>query len=225
MVGCRLGPAAGEERLMTEKQLDLFTELPPASPALTLVAFDLETTGLKASNGDIIEIAGVKFSLDGKEIGSRQQFANPGYPVPEVITKITGITTEMVVGAPSPLDAVQQFLTWAGDSSLLVAHNAPFDAQFMVSCFRKNKKNIPALQVFDTLPWARTCWPGLPNHKLGTLLKKVSANTEGLHRSLADARGVMALALHFLEAEKDREAAVIKRAMDLQQMSRVNYWR
>jgi len=210
---------------MADLQLDLFAEPPPADPGLSLVAFDLETTGLKASNGDIIEIAGVKFCLDGRELGTRQQFANPGYPVPEVITKITGITTEMVAGAPPPLEAVRDFLEWAGDGSVLVAHNAPFDAQFMTACFRKNRKPLPALQVFDTLPWARACWPALPNHKLGTLLKKVQADTEGLHRSLADARGVMALALHFLSMEPDREGAVVKRVMDLQQMSRVNYWK
>ncbi|NTW13731.1 MAG: 3'-5' exonuclease [Candidatus Moranbacteria bacterium] len=65
-----------------------------------LVIFDLETTGLTAGEDRIIEIAYEKIMPSGEIIASVQRI-NPGRPIPEASTRITGITDEDVKGDPS----------------------------------------------------------------------------------------------------------------------------
>lgn len=65
----------------------------------TFVAFDLETTGLDPKTDTIIEIAMVRFD----ESGILEEFSslvNPGMPIPEEVTNITGITHADVANAP-----------------------------------------------------------------------------------------------------------------------------
>lgn len=202
-------------------QLDLFSAPPPEPEALVLVAFDVETTGLDPRTSDIIEIGGVRFTLNGAEQTTFQRMANPGYPVPEVITRITGITDAMVSSSPSPVDTVTAFLEWAGPEAVLVAHNAPFDAGFVNCCFRKAKIALPARDVVDSLPWARNVFPKLQNHKLGTLLGHIGVNIAGLHRSLADSMGVMQLVRHLLKVKPREEADIRKSALNIEAMARL----
>ena len=198
------------------EQLDLFAwnEAQEEAP-LTLVAFDLETTGLKPTTADIIEVAGIKFTLEGEEVGTFQQFANPGYRVPVEITEITGITTETLAEARPPFEVVCEFMIWAGGDPVLVAHNAPFDAAFLMACFRNGKTRPPRCGIVDTLEWARERFPRLANHKLTTLLKHIRADVRGLHRGLADAQGVMALTRHLARLSRDPKDAVLRRVIGL----------
>lgn len=202
-------------------QLDLFSAPPPEPESLVLVAFDVETTGLDPRKTDIIEIGGVRFTLSGDGHETFQRMANPGYAIPEVITRITGITDTMVSGSPSPVDTVAAFFEWAGPDALLVAHNAPFDAGFVKCCFQKAKMDPPAHQVVDSLPWARNVFPKLHNHKLGTLLGHIGVNIAGLHRSLADSMGVMQLVRHLLNVKPRKVTDIRKSALDIEAMARL----
>ena len=162
-----------------------------------IVAFDFETTGLYPDESDIVEVGGVKFTPVGEVIGQFERFANPGYAIPPESTAVSGITTEMVAGAEPPLAVLEAFIAWAGTESLYVAHNASFDAGFIEATYEKAHKPCPPLQVIDTLEWARSLGLKTPNYKLGTLLAYYHKNTEGLHRSMADAHGVKELVLQF----------------------------
>ena len=201
-------------------QLDLFAP-PPEDDALKLVAFDLETTGLNPAKADIIEVAGVRFTLPGEKVETFQELANPGYALSDEITRIDRITTQMVAGARTPIEIVAAFMAWAGDDALLLAHNAPFDARFLAACYRKNRIPLPEREVIDTLPWARASFPKLANHKLGTLLRHIGACDDGLHRGLADSFGVVALARRLAEGRKDPEKELMKRAASIEQLARV----
>lgn len=61
--------------------------------------------------------------------------------IPEEITKITGITQEMVQGKLIDPADVEKF---AADADLIIAHNAGFDRKFL-------EKFAPA---FERKPWA-----------------------------------------------------------------------
>ena len=59
------------------------------------VCVDIETTGIRSKWDRIIEIGAVKVR-DGEVVDTFSELINPGIPVPERITELTGITTEMV---------------------------------------------------------------------------------------------------------------------------------
>lgn len=200
-------------------QLDLFAP-PPEDDALKLVAFDLETTGLNPAKADIIEVAGVQFTLPGDKVETFQELANPGYALSEEITGITGITSEMVAGERIPIEVVAAFMAWADNDAVFLAHNASFDARFVEACYRKNRIPLPECKVVDTLPWARASFPKLINHKLGTLLRHIGAPHDGLHRGLADSFGVVALTRRLTEGSKDPEKELLKRAKSIEELAR-----
>lgn len=91
---------------------------------------DLETTGLKASTDRIIEIAAVRWDHAGRRCYSR--IVNPGVPIPPFITRLTGITPEMVRDGPPIEIALREFFhEFLGDEPVIVAHNASFDLGFL----------------------------------------------------------------------------------------------
>src|SRR4051812_7202176 len=76
-------------------------------PFITLVAFDVETTGLEPEREDIVELAGVKFTLErkdgklvGREVAQFQSMVKPTKLIPDEATRIHKITNQMVEDAP-----------------------------------------------------------------------------------------------------------------------------
>jgi len=165
----------------------------PAPPAL--VAFDVETTGLYADSAGITEIAAVKFEPGGAVVDTFVSLANPGYPVKPNITRITGITDAMVSGARPAAEVLRDWVAWLGPDPLLVAHNAPFDLQFVAAALDATDRAGAEFRVVDTLPWAQELALPVENHRLETLLAHVGHSPGRLHRAEADARGVVALCL------------------------------
>ena len=125
--------------------------------------FDIETTGLSALNNHITEIGAVKIS-EGEVKGVFGTFVNPGEHIPEEITKLTGITDEMVADAPSEAEAVKSFLEFAG-GDILVAHNASFDIGFIRRVADREGYPFPNTYV-DTVAMSRYVNPKLQKHKL-----------------------------------------------------------
>ena len=68
-----------------------------------MIVFDLETTGLPKAEGSdlniqpkIIEFGAIKVDDDFKEVDRLEFMCNPGHDLDPKITKITGITDEML---------------------------------------------------------------------------------------------------------------------------------
>ena len=118
---------------------------------LTYVVFDTETTGLLPERGDeIVQIAAVRI-VNGRLVEGEtfESFVNPGRPIPPAATAIHGVTDAMVADAPRILDAVARFHKFAA-GAVLVAHNAPFDMEFL--CRRESQLGITfANPVLDTV--------------------------------------------------------------------------
>ncbi|WP_434582127.1 exonuclease domain-containing protein [Carbonactinospora thermoautotrophica] len=106
-----------------------FDELGPPLHEVTFVVVDLETTGNSPPGAGITEIGAVKVR-GGQVLGEFHTLVDPGTPIPPFITVLTGITDQMVAGAPGIADVLPRFLEFAG-GSVLVAHNAPFDVGFL----------------------------------------------------------------------------------------------
>ena len=95
----------------------------------TYVVFDVETTGLSVVSDTIIELAGVKIK-NGEVIDTFESFANPHRKLSAFTSELTGITDEMLIGAPEIEEVLMRFREFIGDS-VLVAHNASFDMGFL----------------------------------------------------------------------------------------------
>ena len=93
------------------------------------VAFDLETTGLSSVTDRIIEIGAVILK-NGQEVDRFQTFVDPERPLERKIVDLTGITDEMLKGAPKIEEVLPKFLEFVGDR-VLVAHNSDFDTGFI----------------------------------------------------------------------------------------------
>ncbi len=148
------------------------------------IVFDIETTGLSVHNCKITEIGAVRFE-NGEVKEVFNTFADPGEHIPENITKLTGITDDMVKGAPSQAEAVKSFLDFAGES-ILVAHNANFDASFIRKAAEDAKLSFPNTYL-DTVALSRYLNPDLKNHKLDTLADHYELGKFNHHRASDDA--------------------------------------
>ena len=138
------------------------------------VAFDLETTGLVNTKDEIIEIGAVKFTVAvennkvvPKLISEFNTLVNPNMMIPKDATAVNKITDEMVRDAPPVGECLKKFTAFCGQGSILLAHNANFDASFLRVAYAKNPQLVPVNPVIDSLVMARTILPELANHKLG----------------------------------------------------------
>lgn len=148
------------------------------------IAFDLETTGLDKRTDAIIEIGAVR--MRGGEVVDRfSSFAQPGHPLSAKTVSLTSITDEMLVGAPSPAQAVDAFLDWAGDLPL-VAHNAEFDIGFVRACCERSGRAFDPLWI-DTLLLAQYLCRELGNHRLDTVANSLHLPPFHHHRAFDDA--------------------------------------
>lgn len=163
----------------------------------SFVVFDLETTGLSPQDCAITEIGAVV--VEKGEIGeSYNSFANPGVHIPENITKLTGITDDMVKDAPGQEQAVRDFMHFV-NGRVLVAHNAHgFDIRFLkVACERYG---IPfQVTYIDTLPLAQSLYIGLRNYKLDTIGKYLEIPPFEHHRACDDARALAQIFVKMVE--------------------------
>ena len=163
------------------------------------VAFDLETTGLSADNDRIIEIGAVLFR-GGKEAERFQTFVDPQRKLEQKIVDLTGITDEMLVGAPKIDEILPQFLEFVG-GRVVVAHNAKFDTSFIRAACRE--LDVPyELTSVDTLSLAQQLMPQMNKYKLDVVAKALKLPGFNHHRAADDANicgQIMAKFLKMLE--------------------------
>ena len=152
-----------------------------------VVCFDLETTGLDCEFDRIIEIGACIFR-DGQVCEVFNTFVDPETAIPSNITELTGITNEMVTGAPKEKEALQNFFDFCKGLPL-VAHNASFDMSFVKSaCTRLHLKNDGKdFDYLDTLALSQSLLSDLARHKLDTLTKYFKLPTFNHHRASDDA--------------------------------------
>lgn len=150
----------------------------------TFICFDIETTGLSAARDKITEIGAVKVE-NGVITDTFSTFANPEMPIPQKITQLTGITDDMVKGAPSQSEAVGAFLEFAGDN-VLVAHNAPFDTSFIAKACEDMGREYNYTSI-DTVAISRAILTDIKNCKLDTVAKFLRLGDFNHHRATDDA--------------------------------------
>jgi DNA polymerase III epsilon subunit family exonuclease len=190
------GGAAAAREPGDGQHFRLLSGLLPADPFLPagdLVVVDVETTGWLADEAGITEIGAVRLS-PGQPAAEFSALVNPGRPIPANITDLTGITDEMVAGAPAIAEILPKFLDFAA-GGVIVAHNAPFDLAFLAAACEQCGIAWPSRAVVDTAVLSRLVLGSgdVPDHRLATLSCHFDVRTGPCHRALADARATAAV--------------------------------
>ena len=146
------------------------------------IILDLETSDISYFYGSIIEIAAKKF-VDHKLDSSFISLINPGSKIPSFITSLTGISNAMVKDAPYFRQIAKDLHEFLGDS-VLMAHNANFDINFLYDSF-EDLNLILSNDFVDTLRLARILVKDSENHKLKTLAKHFNISLPS-HRAEVD---------------------------------------
>ncbi|MBF0098803.1 MAG: hypothetical protein HQM04_18150 [Magnetococcales bacterium] len=150
------------------------------------VFIDVETTGLDTATTKVIEVGAVPFEygtsgrilrvLHGQIISSLQ---DPGEPISPDITRLTGISDDMVRGQSIDHEKLQALFI---KSNLVVAHNASFDRPIAERYWPVCKKRPWACSIKD-VPWRDE---GVTSSKLDYLAWKVGGFFFDGHRATED---------------------------------------
>lgn len=152
----------------------------------SIVALDIETTGLDPQKDEVIEIGAVRFKGHRVE-GEWTTLIHPGKRIPPFITQLTGITDQMVVDAPSIRDVLPDLTHFIGNAPIL-GHNINFDLGFLKrhDLFKQNF-------TMDTYEMASVLLPNAGRYNLGALAQALGVPYPATHRAKDDAhatRGV-----------------------------------
>jgi DNA polymerase-3 subunit epsilon len=182
-----------------------------ARSPLTIV--DLETTGHKPPRSRAIEISVIRASLKEGIVEQRTDLINPGTWVPHKITEITGITQEMVDGAPPAEEIWRSYLSLLSQG-VLTAHNISFDYPFIRSEYRRLKVPFEKAEadLFCTVMLSRVLLSELPSRSLPNLVQHFQFPVGESHRAKADTMACWLLAKYLLTiiADEDDETVLAK---------------
>jgi DNA polymerase III subunit epsilon len=151
---------------------------------------DLETTGTSAAFGKVIEIAA--FIHNGNEVtDSFVTLINPECNIPWNITRLTGISNEMVAEAPKFYEVAKHFVELTA-GRIFVAHNAMFDYSFIKEEFKRLGYDYRR-KVLCTVKLARRLIPGHRSYSLGNICADLKIDISGRHRAAGDAYATVKL--------------------------------
>jgi DNA polymerase-3 subunit epsilon len=180
---------------------------PDAEPAADLSAplfdvcfavLDVETTGGSPATAALTEIAAAKYR-GGECLGEFQTLVDPGCGVPPLISLLTGITDEMVQGAPSVSGILPSLLEFLR-GSVIVGHNVSFDLSFLDAALDDDGRAPLGNATIDTLALARRLVrPDVPDCKLRTLATALRLEHRPSHRALDDVRATADLLHRLIE--------------------------
>jgi DNA polymerase-3 subunit epsilon len=180
--------ASGDYRVLRRlKPREEIAEDDGATKKLAII-LDVETTGLDQASDEIIELGMLKFSYgsDGRiyrVVDTFSALRQPRIPIPAEITRLTGITADMVAGKSIDADEVDEFVA---DAVLIIAHNAGFDRPFCERSWGSFSRKHWACSSNEVDWQAR----GHAGTRLGYLLSDYRLFHDG-HRALEDCRAVL----------------------------------
>jgi DNA polymerase-3 subunit epsilon len=149
---------------------------------------DLETTGTSAARERITEVGIVTVDIDGDSlrVSEWSSLVNPERAIPSEIQWLTGITNEMVRGAPRFAELADELLERLRDA-IFVAHNARFDYGFLRAEFAR--LGIPwRATTLCTVRLSRALYPDRAAHSLDAIVARFDLTGEARHRALGDAK-------------------------------------
>ena len=174
----------------------------------SIVALDIETTGLDSHTDSIIEIGAIRFNSRRIE-DEFSTLINPGRAIPNFITKLTGITNAMVRSSPMIDEVLPELEDFVADLPIL-GHNVQFDISFFqeIGLFKFN-------DALDTYDMASVLLPSAGRYNLGALGQNLGIPISATHRALDDARVTHALFTRLLDKAMDLPLEILAEIVQL----------
>lgn len=169
------------------------------------IAIDIETTGLDVKRDRITEIGAIRVE-NGAESAQFHTLVNPHRMLEPRIVKLTGITDEMLTGAPDVGEVIGELVAFCGDLPLL-GHHILFDYRFLKQAAINQRLTFEKNGI-DTLTICRRMMPKEEKKNLENACAYFGVPREQAHRALGDARDAHRLFLRLCAAAKpeDEEA-------------------
>jgi DNA polymerase-3 subunit epsilon len=192
------------------RRIDGFWEL--AKPAavlstrtlsdLSYVVVDVESTGVRAIDGDRITEVAVVLVKNGEARVVFDSLVNPERPIPREISTLTGISWEMVRNAPRFGDIAHQ-LAGALEGHVFVAHNAAFDWRFISHEMQRATGRPLDGARLCTVKLTRRLVPTLYRRSLDAVTEYFGVRIKARHRAGGDAIATAEVFIRLLSAAQD----------------------
>ena len=177
-----------------------YAAVPPLEQSI--VALDLETTGLNSNSDAILEVGAVRFR--GSEvIETFQRLVNPGRPIPDYVQRLTGIAPRDIQRAPAFPSIAPDLQDFIGADPVL-GHNIQFDLRFLNSAGLELTN--PAYDTFDL---ATVLLPRLRRYALGYLAGRFGVAHDKAHRALDDAQATRQVFLNLLRLAEQQDGGLL----------------
>ncbi len=176
----------------------------------TLISLDIETTDLSPEKGEIIEFGAVKYE-DGKIVDSYKKLFKPrDGKIPFIITTITGIKEEDLVGKEIFDLSKDEIANFIGDYDI-VGHNIGFDIEFL----KENGIALEKNKLIDTFRLSSMLLPGFNSYSLEALTRKLEISHIEKHRALDDAKASLELLLLLQSKIKELSKETLAQIRDI----------
>ena len=157
----------------------------------SFIVFDIETTGGNPEKNGITEVYALRWHR-GKVQDTFYSMVNPRISIPPIVRRMTGITNQMVRGAPFIEDVMPKLVEFARDA-VLVSHNTIGDLKFL-RYFARAVCGVDWSPFFlCTHLLSEKLLPDAPDKSLGGLVRHLGFADTDLHRAEADAFATLEL--------------------------------
>lgn len=159
----------------------------PISATGKWAVLGFETTGTNPCRGDRAIEVGISLCEDGVEIDSYSSLINPGVPIDDHITTLTGISSDMVYSAPAAKDVMRDAVDFI-DGAQLVAHNSGFYRKLWRHELREELTTDDDREFLCTLKLSRRVFQSFVGHKLDQIAQELRIEPVQSQRALAHAQ-------------------------------------
>lgn len=150
---------------------------------MDFIAMDYETANAQRASACSVALVVVQ---NTKIVDAFYSLINPEVPFSQRNIAVHGITPDQVADAPTFPELwphIQNFFT---PTSIVTAHNSPFDVSVLRRSLERYSIPTPHYQVIDTVKTSRALLPGLVNYKLNTVSAAMNIPLEHHHNALED---------------------------------------
>lgn len=151
-------------------------------PDFTVI--DLETTGRGIKCGQITELSAIRYR-NYIPVDAFSTLVKAHDPILPFVKTLTGISDEMIDGAPDIFEVIDAYIDFIGED-ILVGHNVNFDLSLVGDAHYQLNSEVIRNNYLDTLRLSRIINKDSVNHKLETLCHYFGVSRVVGHRGLAD---------------------------------------